>query len=118
MDVKNLNDSMVFSDSSLTKKIVYQTPNVLCFVLNLKPGQTIPMHGHEQSDLLLTVLRGRGQAKVNDRMVSLAVGSILHVAGTDEFGVPVVEEDVSLLATLSPNPENPIYSKEVDAKQE
>jgi quercetin dioxygenase-like cupin family protein len=115
MDIKNLNDVIVFSQEGLTKNIVFDTPDVLCFVLSLVPGQQIPDHRHEQSDLLLTVLKGKGQARVNGRLVSLALGTILHVEGQEDFAVPVVEEHLSLLATLSPNPENPEYSIEVNA---
>lgn len=115
MDVKNLNDVIAFSDKGMTKNIVFNTSDVLCFVLSLAPGQQIPQHRHEQSDLLLTVLKGKGQARVNGRLVSLALGTILHVEGDEDFAVPVVEDNLSLLATLSPNPENPEYSSEVNA---
>lgn len=115
MDIKNLNDSIVFSQISLTKKIVFNTPQVLCFILSLTPGQTVPEHRHEESALTLTVLKGRGQARVNGKLVAMTLGSILYLDGQDEFGISLAEEDFALLVTVSPNPENSVYSQEVDA---
>lgn len=115
MDMKNLNDYILFSPKGLSKKILFNSPKVLCFVLSLSPGQSIPDHGHETSALTLTVLKGRGQARVNGRMVSMAVGTILYLDEQDTLAIPVVEEDFALLVTVSPNPEDRIYSQETDA---
>ncbi len=113
MDIKNLNDSIAFSITGLSKKIVFNTPKVLCFVLSLMPGQTIPEHRHEQSALTITVLKGRGQARVNGKVLALTLGTILYLDGQDEFSIPVAEEDLALLVTVSPNPENKAFSQEV-----
>lgn len=114
MEIKNLNDSIAFSQTTLTKRIVFDTPKVLCFVLNLTPGQSIPDHRHENSALTLTVLKGKGQIRVNGKLAALALGTIVYVDGQDEFSIPTVEEDLALLVTLSPNPENRLYSQEID----
>jgi quercetin dioxygenase-like cupin family protein len=113
MDIKNLNDNIVFSSKGMNKRIVFDTPEVLCFVLSLMPGQQIPEHKHENSGMILTVLKGKGQVRVSGKLMSLYIGSIIYVQGQEDFGIPVVEEDLALLATISPNPENPAYAKEV-----
>jgi quercetin dioxygenase-like cupin family protein len=114
MDIKNLNDNIAFSKTEPIKKIIFSTPEVLCFVLSLSSGQQIPEHKHEDSGLTLTVLKGKGQARVNGRLAALYIGSILYVEGQEEFAIPVVEEDLAVLVTLSPNPENPVYAQGTD----
>lgn len=114
MDIKNLNDNIAFSKNEPVKKIIFSTPEVLCFVLSLGAGQQIPEHRHENSGLTLTVLKGKGQARVSGRLAALYIGSILYVEGHEDLSIPVVEEDLALLATLSPNPENPVYSQGTD----
>ncbi len=114
MDLKNLNDSIQFSATGLSKRIVFDTPKVLCFVLSLMPGQIIPEHRHEQSALTITVLKGRGQARVNGKVVMLGLDAILYLDGQDAFGISLVEENLALLVTVSPNPENKVFSQEVN----
>lgn len=114
MDIKNLNDSISFSITGLTKRIVFSSPQVLCFVLSLMPGQSVPEHRHEQSALTITVLKGRGQARVNGKMAALSLGTILYLDGQDEFSIPIAGEDLALLVTVSPNPENKVFSQEVN----
>jgi hypothetical protein len=114
MEFKNLKDSMVFKPDSLTKKIVLDTPEVLCFILNLQPGQTIPVHKHEHSVLIATVLAGSCVAEVNGAKHDLSVHSALIVKGEDDFGIPQVTVNLSLYVTLSPNPSNPIFAKGIE----
>lgn len=104
---------MVYDFNQLTKKIVWETKDVLCFVLNLKGGQTIPPHSHENSTLILTVLTGSGDISVSGNQQRLVKGDTVLVKGQDEFGVTYVDEHLSMLATLSPNPSDQKYSKEV-----
>lgn len=111
MEVHDLKDYKVFKEEELTKKIIIDTKEVLCFVLNLLPGQTIPTHKHEHSILIATVLAGECRAEVNGGKVQLTEGSVLMVKGEDDFGIPKVAKDLSLYVTLSPNPANPAYSK-------
>jgi quercetin dioxygenase-like cupin family protein len=114
MELRNLKDYQVFQKTSLTKKIIYDTKDVLCFVLNLLPGHTIPVHQHEQSVLIASVLAGTCEALVNGKPVPLEEGAVLMVKGEDDFGIPAVKADLSLLVTLSPNPSNPAYSKGIE----
>jgi quercetin dioxygenase-like cupin family protein len=114
MEIKNLNDSITFSIVGLTKRIVFDSPQVRCFVLSLMPGQSIPEHRHEESALTMTVLKGKGQARVNGKLAALTLGSILYLDGQDEFSIPVAEENLALLVTVSPNPESRLFSQEVN----
>ena len=113
MKIGNIHDSIVFRDESLTKRILFADKNVLTFVLNLKPGQSVPMHRHETSTLVLTVLGGAGEIAVNREKSAVREGDFLTVGGEDDFGVPTVTNDLSLLVSLSPNPTDERYGKEV-----
>lgn len=113
MDLKNIQDSMIFSDKSLTKRILYATPEVLCFVLNLKAGQTLPVHKHENSGLVYYVLTGIGEIRINDEVSEISFGSVGFAKGQDDFSIPLVKDDLSLLVTISPNPSNDMYSKSI-----
>lgn len=113
MNVKNMNADMVFRDESLTKRVLYEDKNVLSFLLNLRPGQSVPRHGHERSTLVMEVLRGAGTIQVNDEQANVKAGDFLTLTGADELAIPAVTEDLSLFVTLSPNPSNEMYAKEV-----
>lgn len=111
MEIKNIKDSIVYSDSTFTKRALFATDDILCFVLNMRPGQVLPMHKHENSSLILHVLSGSGEAKINDETVKLEEGAVLYTKGEDDFSIPTVHSDMSLYVSLSPNPSNAIYSK-------
>lgn len=113
MDIKNINDSVVFSETTFTKRILYADRQVLSFVLNLKAGQTLPSHNHEKSTLVLNVLEGKGEIRINNEVERLEKGVFLSAKGEDEFEIPRVIEDMSLLVTISPNPSNELYAKEL-----
>lgn len=109
----NLEEKMVFKDTQLTKKIVFNDDDVLGFVLNLKKGQTLPFHKHEESALTLLVLQGRAELQVGNEIQEIHKGSAVVAKGSEEFGIPKVEEDISLFVTLTPKPKDPKFSQEI-----
>lgn len=113
MEVYDLKEFMEYKETSLTKKIILDTPDVLCFVLNLMPGQTIPEHRHENSTMIATMLWGKGRFTVNGESIELSPPQTLLLKGSDSFGIAQVHEKLSLHVTLSPNPSNPIFAKPV-----
>ena len=104
MDIKNINDAIIFSDDSITKRVLFAEKNILTFILNFKPGQTLPPHKHEKSTLLLSVLSGCGEIKVNDEVKNISKGSVVFVNGDDELSIPTVTEKMSIHVVISPNP--------------
>lgn len=112
MNIRKLEDSIVFSDKTLTKRVLFANDQVLSFVLNLKPGQVLPVHRHEHSTLEMVTLAGSGEVLVNSEKEKLEKGSVVMARGEDDFSIPRVDEDMSLLVTISPNPTNDMYSKE------
>jgi len=111
MNIKNISDSIVFSNDNLTKRIIFSDRQVLNFVLNLRPGQTIPAHRHEQSAVVLFALSGRCKIRVNDETQDIRDGAVLLVRGEDDFEITEVSDDTSLYVTISPNPSSELYSQ-------
>jgi len=109
MEQKLVGDFMVFATDHLTKKIIHQDKDILTFVLNLRPGQTLPRHSHENTTLTLHVLQGAGTIAVNDVKESMYEGQLFILSGIDVLEVPEVTKDLSLLVNIAPNPTNPIY---------
>jgi len=114
VDIKNVNEFIEYSDKSFIKKVIFSTKEQLCFVLNFKQGQSLPTHKHENSSLVLTVLSGAGNIKINDNVQSMEQGSVVMATGQDDFGIPNVTEDMSILVTISPNPANHMYSQNIE----
>lgn len=112
MNLLNINNSVIFNENSFTKKIVYKDDKVLIFVLNFKANQALPPHKHEESTVSLLVLSGSGEIRVNDEINRVEQGMFLTAKGQDDFEIPKVTEDMSVLVTISPIPANDIYAKE------
>lgn len=113
MNLKNLEESMIFDNNKLTKIIVFNDKDVLGFVLNLKQGHTLPFHKHENSALTLLVLQGSCDLQVDNEVQKIQKGSVVLAKGDEEFGIPKVHEDLSIFVTLTPNPTDPKFSQEI-----
>lgn len=113
MEIKNINDAIVFNDNTFTKRILFADREALCFVLNFKKGQTLPVHKHEKSVVVFSVLSGSGEIKINDEVRKITRGSVVLARGEDDFSVPAVHEDMSAFVTISPNPTNELYAKAI-----
>ncbi|WMJ77390.1 MULTISPECIES: cupin domain-containing protein [unclassified Sedimentibacter] len=113
MNLKNLNECIVFNDNQLTKKIAFNDDEVLGFVLNLKAGHTLPVHQHNDSALTLLVLQGSAELQVGNDVQKIQKGTAVMAKGKEEFGIPKVYEDISLFVILSPKPSDPKFSKEI-----
>lgn len=113
MNFRNVENSIEFNEDQLTKKIIFDNEQILSFVLNLKKGQTLPVHKHENSSVVLIVLQGKGELQINEEVQKLQKGSAALANGKDEFGIPSVEEDLSLFVSISPRPNDKKYAKEI-----
>jgi quercetin dioxygenase-like cupin family protein len=113
MELKSIKDNIIFNDESLVKRSIWATKDVLCFTINIKKGQTVPPHKHENTTLILFVMQGKGEICINNEKQQVSPMDSLLVKGEDDFSVPLVSEDLSLLVTISPNPTDEIYSKNI-----
>ncbi|WP_160677323.1 cupin domain-containing protein [Clostridium sp. C8-1-8] len=113
MKIEKISDKIAFSESSITKKIIFKEDKLLSFVLNFKPGQGVPPHNHEQSDLLVHVLSGNGDMTVDGQLNNITAGDVIHCYGKEVFSIKnTSDKDMSLFIVLTPNP-SAVYSKEI-----
>jgi len=111
MKIEKISDKIMYNDESLTKKIIYKEDKILNFVLNFRPGQGVPPHNHEQSDLLIHVLCGDGEMTVDGNLNKITQGDIIHCKGVEVFSIKNTgNDDMSLFVVLAPNP-SAVYSK-------
>lgn len=113
MRIEKITDKIEYNDEKFTKRILFNETRVLNFVLNFKPGQGVPPHNHEQSDLIVHVLVGEGELGVDDSVNKITKGDVIHCKGTEVFSLKNTGvNDMSCFVVLAPNPSS-IYSKEV-----
>lgn len=113
MNFRNVENSIEFKDDQLTKRIIFNEDEVLSFVLNLKKGQVLPVHQHENSAVVLIVLQGKGEIQVEKELQKIQKGSVVLAKGKEDFGIPTVEEDLSLFVNISPKPHNTKFAQEI-----
>lgn len=113
MKIEKISEKIIYSDEKLTKRVIFNENRVLSFVLNFRPGQGVPPHNHEQSDLIIHVLVGAGEMGVDGIMNEITQGDVIHCKGTEVFSLKNTgDKDMSCFVILAPNP-SPMYSKEV-----
>ena len=113
MKIEKISEKIVYSEEKFTKRVLFNENKILNFVLNFKPGQGVPPHNHEQSDLLIHVLVGEGEMGVDGTMNKITEGDVIHCKGTEVFSLKNTgDKDMSCFVILAPNP-SPMYSKEV-----
>lgn len=113
MKIEKITEKIVYSDEKFTKRIIFNENRVLNFVLNFKPGQGVPPHNHEQSDLIVHVLAGEDEMGVDGKVHKIAQSDVIHCQGAEVFSLTNTgDKDMSCFVILAPNP-SPIYSKEV-----
>lgn len=114
MDTIKLSEKMVYSDKSLTKKIVYRDKDILAFVLNFKPGQALPLHNHPGMVTIIQVLQGTAKFTIGDEAMNAGPGQVIVYQQDEKVGlVNEGEENLSLYVTLTPGPSDDRYAAEV-----
>lgn len=113
MKLEKLASKIVYMDNTLTKRILFNEDRILNFVLNFKPGQGVPPHNHEESDLLIHVLSGEGEMTIDGSVQKVVQGDVIHCYGKEVFSITNTGTgDMSCFVVLAPNPPA-MYSKEV-----
>lgn len=112
MKLEKIADKIVFSDKTFSKRVLFAEDKVLSFILNMKPGQGLPAHTHENSALVLHILSGQGEATVDGNIQKLSQGDVIYLKGEEVFGFTNTgNENISCFVVITPNP-SAIYSKE------
>lgn len=87
MQLYPLEDFQPTSAEGFTKRVFQQSSRGLVFTLTFQPGQTLPAHSHGTSELVMTVLKGAGEATVDGRKVPLSPGALLHCDGPETLSL-------------------------------
>jgi quercetin dioxygenase-like cupin family protein len=113
MKIEKLSEKMVYMDNTITKRVLFNENKILNFVLNLRPGQGVPTHNHENSDMIIHVLVGEGDMVVDGNAHKVSDGDVIHCKGIEMFSLTNNgHKDMSCFVILAPNP-SAAYSKEV-----
>ncbi len=114
MKIEKVLEKMVYNNDTFTKRLLFSEKNLLSFVLNLKAGQEIPPHKHEDSDLILYVIKGGAKLTVDNKSYDIKDGDVIHCKGEEEFYLQNNKgDDFSALVALGPRPEPKIYADEI-----
>jgi len=114
MKIEKISDRIVYSDSTFTKRLLFNEEKVLNFMLNFKPGQELPPHTHEESDLVLHVLKGSGELEVDGKVQSISEGDVVYCEGNEVFSMKNnTEDNLSCFVIIAPRPIPKIYADEI-----
>lgn len=114
MERVNIAEVSVVSPDRFTKKICFNHPQVLAFVLTFAPGQALPAHKHPGAATVLQVFAGSGTIIVDGQESPMRQGDVVRLEGEEELQVRNSgQETLILYVTLSPNPTNPAFRKEI-----
>lgn len=107
-------DVSVLSAERFTKRVCFDDPQVLVFVLTFSPGQVLPPHRHPGSSVVLYACEGSGEMAADGNASSFGPGDTLLVTGEEELSVRNTgETPLVLLVSLSPNPTNKAFAREL-----
>lgn len=114
MKIEKISEKIAFMESTFTKRILFSEDKVLSFVLNLMPGQEIPPHNHEESDLIIHVLSGGAELNVDGVVNQLKEGDVVHCLGKELFAIKNnTNENTSCFVVLAPRPGMKLYAQEL-----
>ncbi|MGJ9381858.1 cupin domain-containing protein [Salipaludibacillus sp. CF4.18] len=84
MKKHNVNEFIEYGEDRFTKRIIYKEKDSTAFVLNFKPGQSLPAHKHPGSTVYLMVLHGNGEFTIDGETVSASVDDVFKAIGSNE----------------------------------
>jgi quercetin dioxygenase-like cupin family protein len=117
MKIEKLRDRIVYLENSLTKRVIFNEEKVLTFVLNMMPGQELPPHQHEDSDLVMHVLTGSAELTVDDNTQTITTGDVVHCVGNEVFSMKNnTNENLSCFVVIAPRPTPKAYAQEFGNK--
>jgi quercetin dioxygenase-like cupin family protein len=92
-----------FSDQSMTKFLVHDSPHMKVINFNFKGGQELPIHSHDiDGQLSIAVLEGRGEFLGADGNVFPAnPGDVLVSDISEPHGIRAID-DMRVLVTIAP----------------
>lgn len=101
----NFEEFIVNPKNKIAKRIIFKNEHVIAFVLNIAQGAALPGHTHEDSALLVQILRGNADFIIDDNtVIPLKTGEIIEVDGREKMQVDNTGMNtLSIFVTISPN---------------
>lgn len=87
MPIFQIHDVKEFSSSKYVIKVPIQTPQVLCQVYCLEPGQAVPVHQHEDTMDVFQVVEGVGKLTLDDEEHTVGPGMVILVSPRQAHGM-------------------------------
>jgi quercetin dioxygenase-like cupin family protein len=103
MKITHLDNATAYDPTSFVAEPFLDGSQSNVRVIRLAPGQTLPMHTHSVSDLMLYVVEGTATLATDDGPTSFTTGSLAFLRGDEELRVGNEgDTGVTLLAFLAP----------------
>ena len=105
MQIKTIDDAVVFRDDKMAKVNLFETGRFFCDLYCLRPGQAQKMHSHADNDKVYFVLEGEARVSVGDDSGPLHQGEgVLAPAGVPHGIANQSEENLVCLVFMAPHP--------------
>ncbi|WP_186580138.1 cupin domain-containing protein [Aquibacillus kalidii] len=113
MQKQSLASYIEYSDERFTKRVVYKEGTSTAFVLNFKPGQSLPAHKHPGTNVHLNVVQGEGVFNIDNQEVTVVERDVVVVTGDEELAFHNNSQaNTSLYVVLSKIPSDE-YAKDI-----
>lgn len=96
-------DAVAASATRPATAVIHDTPDARLVVFRIAPGQEVAPHT-SVSSVLLTVLAGSGLLCGGDEERRCAAGEMVAYAPGERHGMRATDEELLLLATITPQP--------------
>ncbi len=111
----SLNDYLVEPEEKVAKRVIYNDDNVLAFVLNIAPGESLPNHTHFECTVLLQAMSGTAQVNVDGKPVAMQENDLIEIDGSEKMSVDNTgNKTLVLYVNISPLPPAERYSVDAD----
>ncbi|WP_408956551.1 cupin domain-containing protein [Natroniella sp. ANB-PHB2] len=115
MEKFKISDYIVEPKGKVAKRMIYKDENVISFILNISKGESLPNHTHFDSTVLLQVIQGSANLKVDDKTSPIQENDLIQLDGPESMSVENNDNEILILyVTISPAPPSEKYSVDVD----
>jgi len=115
MEKFSIKDYLVKPENKIAKRVIYKNDNVLAFVLNIAPGESLPDHTHFDSTLFIQVIKGNAVIHADENEKKVKKGDLTKIEGQEVLSIDNIGNEIlELYVTISPNPPSEKYSKDAD----
>lgn len=103
MEAVNLLERISFLPDGPKKELLFDSEKMRVILFNLEKGQEIPPHT-STSEVLMYVVKGRGQFFVGDDVEEVEEGSLVVCKPEESHGMSATDR-MTVLAVVAPRPE-------------